>query len=97
MPTAACKPTCTKLGGVTRAHIFLDGRTQQRQLYKRKDIVLALQLQFSVNGDALDPVEVFKYLGHMLSQYGNDAQVVCLSPSGEGLKGISLHQKGADE
>ncbi len=40
------------------------------------DASLALQWQVFLNGDVLDQVEVFKYLGRMLSQDNNDAQVV---------------------
>jgi hypothetical protein len=37
---------------------------------------LALQHQFTVQGDALEKVEVFKYLGKMMAQDNKDAQAV---------------------
>ncbi len=38
---------------------------------------LALRQQFSVHGDVLERVEVFKYLGRLLSQDDNDIQAIC--------------------
>ncbi len=40
------------------------------------DTVLTLRRQFVVNGDVLDRLEMFKYLGHLLSQDDNDTQVM---------------------
>jgi hypothetical protein len=37
---------------------------------------LALRRQFSVHGDMLEHVEVFKYLGRLLAQDDNDAQAI---------------------
>ena len=37
---------------------------------------LALQQQFSVNGEVLKCVEVFKYLGRLLAQDGDDIQAI---------------------
>jgi hypothetical protein len=37
---------------------------------------LARHRQFRVHGDALDRVEVFKYLGRMMAQDNNDVQAV---------------------
>ena len=40
---------------------------------------LALRLQFSVHGEALERVEVFKYLGRLLllAQDDDDIQAIC--------------------
>ncbi len=37
---------------------------------------LALCCQFTVHGDALEKVEVFKYLGRMMAQDNNNVQAV---------------------
>jgi hypothetical protein len=37
---------------------------------------LALQRQFTVHGDALEKVEVFKYLSRMMAQDDNNAQAM---------------------
>ncbi len=37
---------------------------------------LALRCQFSVHGDVLERIEVFKYLGHLLAQDNNNAQAI---------------------
>jgi hypothetical protein len=37
---------------------------------------LALRCQFMVHGDALEKVEVFKYLGRMMAQDNNDIQAM---------------------
>jgi hypothetical protein len=37
---------------------------------------LSLRRQFSVHGDVLEPVEVFKYLGRLLAQDNDDAQAI---------------------
>ncbi len=49
-------------------------RKQQRKL--AVSAALALCRQFTVHGDALERVEVFKYLGHLLAQDDNDAQAI---------------------
>jgi hypothetical protein len=49
-------------------------RKQQRKLVV--SAALALRRQFTVHGDALERVEVFKYLGCLLAQDNNDAQAV---------------------
>ena len=38
---------------------------------------LALRQQFSVHGEALEQVEVFKYLGRLLAQDDDDIQAIC--------------------
>ncbi len=37
---------------------------------------LALRRQFTVHGDALECVEVYKYLGRLLAQDNDDAQAI---------------------
>jgi hypothetical protein len=49
-------------------------RKLQRELAVR--LALALRRQFSVHGDVLECVEVFKYLGHLLAQDNNNAQTI---------------------
>ncbi len=39
-------------------------------------LALALRQQFSVNGEVLEWVEVFKYLGSLLSQDNDDIQAI---------------------
>jgi hypothetical protein len=39
-------------------------------------LALALRRQFSVHGDVLERVAVFKYLGHLLMQNNKDAQAI---------------------
>jgi hypothetical protein len=39
-------------------------------------LALALRQQFSVHGDVLERVEVFKYLGRLMSQDNDDIQVI---------------------
>ena len=52
------------------------GKRRQHQL--RAAAALSLRLQFQVDGDVLARVEVFKYLGHLLSMEDDDAQAVRL-------------------
>ena len=40
------------------------------------NLALALSCQFSIHGDVLECVEVFKYLGGLLAQDGNDTQAI---------------------
>ena len=49
-------------------------RKQQREA--AVTLALALQQQFSVHGDVLERVEVFKYLGRFLAQDGDDIQAI---------------------
>jgi hypothetical protein len=49
-------------------------RKQQREVVVTS--ALALRQQFSVHGEALDPVEVFKYLGRLLAQDDDDIQAI---------------------
>jgi hypothetical protein len=48
---------------------------------------LALRCQFTVHGDALEKVEVFKYLGRMMAQDDNTPRpcgTSCAKPRGHG-------------
>jgi hypothetical protein len=49
-------------------------RKLQRESAVRSE--LALCRQFSVHGDVLECIEVFKYLGHLLAQDNNNAQAI---------------------
>ena len=49
-------------------------RKQQREV--AITLALALRQQFSVHGEALDRVEVFKYLGRLLAQDNYDIQAI---------------------
>ncbi len=49
-------------------------RSQQREAAVTS--ALALRQQFSVNGEALERVEVFKYLGRLLAQDDDDIQAI---------------------
>ncbi len=49
-------------------------RRHQRDLAVR--LALALRQQFTVHGDVLERVEVFRYLGRLLSQDDDDIQAV---------------------
>jgi hypothetical protein len=50
----------------------------ERKLQRESAVRLALALrhQFSVHGDVLECVEVFKYLGRLLAQDDDDAQAI---------------------
>jgi hypothetical protein len=50
----------------------------ERKLQRESAVrsALALRRQFSIHGDVLEPVEVFKYLGHLLTQDDNNAQAI---------------------
>ena len=50
-------------------------RKQQREAADTS--ALALQQQFSVHGEALDQVEVFKYLRRLLAQGDDHIQAIC--------------------
>jgi hypothetical protein len=50
-------------------------RKQQRETAVAS--ALALRQQFSVHCNVLERVEVFKYLGRLLSQDDNDIQAIC--------------------
>ncbi len=52
------------------------GGEQRRQHQERAGATLALRRQFTANGEVLERVEVFKYLGGLLSQEDNDMQAV---------------------
>jgi hypothetical protein len=49
-------------------------RKQQREAAVTS--ALALRQQFSVQGEALERVEVFKYLGRLLAQDNDDLQAI---------------------
>jgi hypothetical protein len=49
-------------------------RRQQREAAVAS--AMALRCQFTVHGDALEKVEVFKYLGRMMAQDNNGVQAV---------------------
>jgi hypothetical protein len=49
-------------------------RKQQREAAVK--LALALQQQFSVDGEVLEWVEVFKYLGHLLAQDNDNIQAI---------------------
>ena len=53
-----------------------EGGVRRRQQEARVNAALALRRQFEADGDALERVEVFKYLGRLLSQHDDDAQAV---------------------
>jgi hypothetical protein len=53
-----------------------EGRARQRQLEAAVASALALRQSFGVGEDVLERVEVFKYLGRLLSMEDNDAQAV---------------------
>jgi hypothetical protein len=40
-------------------------------------VALALHQQFTIHGNVLEQVEVYKYLGRMMAQDNNDTQAVC--------------------
>ncbi len=52
------------------------GMAKQQQQEAVVASALALRHQFTVHGDTLEMVEVFKYLGRMMAQDNNDAQAV---------------------
>ncbi len=45
----------------------------RHQKQARANAALVLRRQFTANGEVLEWVEVFKYLGHLLSQDDNDS------------------------
>jgi hypothetical protein len=53
------------------------GVKQKQQREAAVTLALALQQQFSVNGEVLEWVEVFKYLGRLLAQDDDDIQAIC--------------------
>jgi hypothetical protein len=52
------------------------GVEQKLQKESAVHSALALRCQFSVHGDVLERVEVFKYLGRLLAQDDNDKQAI---------------------
>ncbi len=52
------------------------GMVRQQQQEAAVASALALCCQFTVHGDALEKVEVFKYLGRMMAQDNNNVQAV---------------------
>jgi len=65
-------------------HRFTKGFTKECQVgveqKKQREVAvtsaLALRQQFSVHGDMLERVEVFKYLGRLLAQDDDDIQAI---------------------
>ena len=49
---------------------------QKIQRESAVSLALALRRQFTIHGDVLERFEVFKYLGHLLAQDGDNAQVI---------------------
>jgi hypothetical protein len=52
------------------------GVERKKQREAAVTLALALQQQFSVHGDVLERVEVFKYLGSLLAQDDDDIQTI---------------------
>ncbi len=52
------------------------GTERQHQQDMAVQSALALRQQFTVHGDVLEWVEVFRYLGRLLLQHDNDIQAV---------------------
>jgi hypothetical protein len=65
------KPKFTGHQTAKECQVGVKGR-QQREAAVMS--ALALRQQFSVNGEALERVEVFKYLGRLLAQDDDDIQ-----------------------
>ena len=53
------------------------GEEQRRQREATVTSALALRQDFSIHGDVLEQVEVFKYLGRLLAQDNNDIRAIC--------------------
>ena len=62
--------------GHERTRWCRDGGARRRQQQARVDAALSLRRQFTADGDVLEQVEVFKYLGRLLSMSDDDAQAV---------------------
>ena len=52
------------------------GVERKKQREATVTLALALRQQFSVHGDVLEQVEVFKYLGRLLAQDDDDIQAI---------------------
>ncbi len=52
------------------------GVKRKKQREAAVTLALAIRQQFSVHGDVLEQVEVFKYLGCLLAQDNNDNQAI---------------------
>ncbi len=52
------------------------GVERKQQCKAAVQLALALRKQFSIQGDVLERVEVFKYLGRLLAQDDDDIQAV---------------------
>jgi hypothetical protein len=60
-----------------QAQECLIGAERKQQREAAVTSALALRQQFSVHGDVLERVEVFKYLGRLLAQDDDDIQAIC--------------------
>jgi hypothetical protein len=52
------------------------GVKQKKQRKVAVTLALALRQQFSVDGEVLERVKIFKYLGHLLAQDDDDIQAI---------------------
>jgi hypothetical protein len=52
------------------------GAERQQQRETAVTAALALRQQYTIHGDVLKQVEVYKYLGRMMAQDNNDAQAI---------------------
>lgn len=86
LPGEGAYPRCTNCGlqsdplrfgrGHERTALCREGGVKLRHRQARVRAALSLRRQFTADGDALERVEVFLYLGRLLSQDDSDAQVV---------------------
>jgi hypothetical protein len=53
------------------------GVERQRQWEAAVTAALALHQQFTIHGDVLERVEIYKYLGRMMAQDNDDTQAIC--------------------
>jgi hypothetical protein len=52
------------------------GAERRRQRETAVTAALALRQQYTIHGDVLEQVEVYKYLGRMMAQDDDDAQAI---------------------
>ena len=52
------------------------GAERRRQWETAVTAALALRQQYTIHGDVLERVEVYKYLGRMMAQDNDDAQAI---------------------
>ncbi len=53
------------------------GKERRRQREAAVTVALALRQQFTIHGNVLERVEVYKYLGRMMAQDDDNAQAIC--------------------